>query len=89
MQLGAMAENIKKRKEAEEAARGGPAMAGLKAAKPKETESDKPAPIPATPPETKPTPKPVEQMPKDELDALRIAEQKRYEERQKARDKKK
>ena len=77
--LGAIADNIKKRKEAEEAARGGPAIEGLKAATPKPD-----PPPPAEKP--KPAPKAAPIMPKDEVDALRIEEQKRYETRRKAQE---
>lgn len=72
--LAAVAEQKKKQEEAQKAA--SMPVEGLKAAAPK------PAEKPAGKPIEKP--KPVEQMPKDELDALRIAEQKKFEAKRKA-----
>lgn len=75
--LGAIAENIKKRKEAQEAAAGGASTPVPETAK-RKAAVDGFAPGTAVA-----KPKPVQQMPKSELDTLRDAEQKKFEERRK------
>ena len=75
--LAAAVEAKRKLFEAQAAASGDDAKAGLRAAKPKD-EPEKPKAKAAAP-------TPVEQMPKDEVEALRVAELKQREARERAR----
>ena len=74
--LGAVAKQKKEQEEAQKAASGEPQV-------PPKSTTTTTVPADTTPAKPK---KGVPQMPKDELDALRIAEQKKFEERRKAKE---